>query len=299
MKHEKFITLSDGRKLGFAEYGHPAGMPILYFHGTPGSRLEAGLYHKQAADNGYRLIGLDRPGMGLSSADKKSSVLSWPKDVENFADCLKLDKFSIVGGSGGAPFVAACAYAIPDRLRGAAIVSGMAPLEIPESKIGMPRQQRFMNSLAQTLPWVTPIMMKLTSMALKNPKMLSQMIKQLPEADQIQFRDPEKCKAIINSSLEAFRNSTAGPAHEINILMHPWGFNLEDIKIPVTIWHGALDTRAPLSHAKIYASLIPNSSLRIFENEGHISLMFNQIENILQEISRDPTNTDRPALEIT
>src|SRR5215216_3342352 len=97
--HDLTITLKDGRKLGYAEYGCPTGIAIFYFHGLPGSRLEAGHLNEIAIANKYRLIGMDRPGMGLSSIDKKRTILSWAKDVAEFADCLKIEKFSVIGHS--------------------------------------------------------------------------------------------------------------------------------------------------------------------------------------------------------
>lgn len=282
---KNLIKLTDGRQLGFAEYGDPSGIPIFYFHGFPGSRLEAGRFHEIAIANRYRLIGIDRPGMGLSSFDKKRSILSWSSDVECFANSMGIEKFSIIGHSGGSPFVAACAYALSQRLNGAAIVSGMAPLDHSESKVGMVRGQRVVTRLIKAIPWLTNVMMKLTLMMLKNPsKMMKQMVKQLPEVDQALFRDPEISKVIIDSTIEAFRNGISGPAYEMKLLFKPWGFNLENIKFPVTIWQGTLDTQAPMSHAKIYANLISGSQLRIVENEGHHSLLKNHIEEILRDV---------------
>jgi len=118
----------------------------------------------------------------------------------------------------------------------------MAPVEKPESRIGMARGQIIANRLIKTMPWLATVMMKLTLMMLKNPnKMMEQMIKQLPEVDQALFRDPEIGKAIINSTIEAFRNGVSGPAHEMKLLINPWGFDLENVKYPITIWQGALD----------------------------------------------------------
>lgn len=256
MQQQQSVKLMDGRQLGFAEYGDPNGVPIFYFHGTPGSRLEAGRFHEMAVYSQCRLIGIDRPGMGLSSIDKKRNILSWPTDVVNFADCLKIEKFSVVGHSGGAPFVAACAYAIPDRLNGAAIISGMAPLDNLESQIGMARGQRIANKLIKTMPWLTKVMMKLTLMMLKNPKMMNKMIQQLPEVDQALFCDPEIRKDLINSTIEGFRSGVVGPAYEMKLLANPWGFDLKNIKYPITIWQGTLDMQAPMSHAKLYANLM-------------------------------------------
>lgn len=282
MEIKETVELKDGRLLGFAEYGDRKGLPVLYFHGFPGSRLEVGRFHDAAAANGYRLIGIDRPGMGLSSIDKNRNLLSWASDVANFADCLEIEKFSIIGHSGGAPFVAACAYAIPLRLNGAAIVSGMAPFDNPESLVGMSRGQIIANKLIKNLPWLNNIMMGLTLIMLKNPKMMRPMIKQLPEVDKALFEDPVMAKALINSTLEAFRNGVMGAAQEMKLLFNPWGFELNNINFAITIWQGTLDSQAPMSHAKLYAKSIPGAQLKIIENEGHLSLMKNHMTDILR-----------------
>ena len=284
MHEQRSVILVDGRQLGFAEYGNPNGMPIFYFHGSPGSRLEAGRFHEVAVSNQYRLIGIDRPGMGLSFVKKKRSILSWATDVVNFADCLKIEKFSIIGHSGGAPFVAACAYAVPDRLNGAAIISGMAPLDNPDSQIGMARGQRIANKLIKTIPCFADIMMKLTLVMLKKPNMMNKIIKQLPEADQALFRDPSIRKVLIKSTIEAFRSGVAGPAYEIKLLANPWGFDLKNIKYPITIWQGTVDRQVPMSHAKIYENLVAGAQLKIIENEGHLSLLKNNIEEIMRGV---------------
>lgn len=284
MHEQRSVTLADGRQLSFAEYGDPNGMPIFYFHGTPGSRLEAGRFHEVAVSNRCRLIGIDRPGMGLSTIDRKRNILSWAADVVNFANCLKIEKFSIIGHSGGAPFVAACAYAVPDRLNGAAIISGMAPLDNPESQIGMARGHRIANRLIKTIPWLANIMMKLTLVMLKNPNMMNKMIKKLPEVDQAIFRDPSIRKTLINSTIEAFRGGVAGPAYEMKLLANPWGFSLKNIKYPITVWQGDLDMQVPMSHAKIYANLVVGAQLKIVENEGHLSLLNNHIEEVMRDV---------------
>lgn len=287
MKHKteyNSLELKDGRQLGFAEYGDPDGQPIFYFHGLPGSRLEASHLHEVAVANSFRLIGLDRPGMGLSSIELKRSILSWAADVEAFADWMGIDKFSIIGHSGGAPFVAACAYIMPQRLNGAAIVSGMAPFENPEATASLARGQQIVNSIIKTIPWVANIMMKLTFLMLNKPGMLKQMLKQMPEVDQLVFREPESSKAIIDATKEAFRNGVFGTSQEILLTLKPWGFKLENIKYPITIWQGGMDKQAPEMHARIYAKLIPNANLTFFKDEGHLSILKNYGEEILQSI---------------
>jgi pimeloyl-ACP methyl ester carboxylesterase len=64
---DEWLHLSDGRHLAWRFYGRRDGAPILFFHGFPGSRLQAALVHAQAAAAGVALIAFDRPGFGASS----------------------------------------------------------------------------------------------------------------------------------------------------------------------------------------------------------------------------------------
>lgn len=96
----QIIELTDGRRLGYAEYGDSHGTPIFYFHGNFGSRLEAAFGKENSAhDMGVRFISPDRPGMGLSDYQKNRSILDWPNDVLELASLLEIDKFAVIGGS--------------------------------------------------------------------------------------------------------------------------------------------------------------------------------------------------------
>lgn len=110
------ITLPDGRALGFAEYGDPAGAPILYFHGFPSSRLEAQPVASMLSLLGVRLIALDRPGFGLSSPQPGRRIIDWAEDVRSFARGVGVDRFAVLGTSGGGPYALACAHALPRNM---------------------------------------------------------------------------------------------------------------------------------------------------------------------------------------
>ncbi len=120
----------DGRTIGFAEYGDPHGKPIFFFHGFPGSRFEAELFHDVALANNIRIIAVDRPGMGLSSFQKDRTLLDWPDDILELADKLGVDDFAVMGISGGGPYAAACAKEIrSSRLKKVGIISAMGPTD--------------------------------------------------------------------------------------------------------------------------------------------------------------------------
>jgi pimeloyl-ACP methyl ester carboxylesterase len=95
------VVLSDGRRLGYRATGAPDGDPLFYFHGFPGSRLEADLLCKDAGTHGWRVFAIDRPGIGLSDFVPGRTLHDWPRDVEEFANALRIDHFTVIGVSGG------------------------------------------------------------------------------------------------------------------------------------------------------------------------------------------------------
>src|SRR4051812_35482752 len=117
------VPLKDGRKLAVIEYGDTQGVPVMFFHGTSGSRLLFLEDDEISKELGIRLISLDRPGFGLSDPKANRTLLDWADDVNEAADFLKLGKFSIVGVSGGGAFAAACAYKLAGRLDSVALVA--------------------------------------------------------------------------------------------------------------------------------------------------------------------------------
>jgi len=137
-RSNKQIKLKDGRMLGYAEYGAPEGKPVFYFHGFPGSRLDWPFSDADdsATQLNARIIAVDRPGMGLSDFKRGREIRDWPDDVAEVSDMLQLDRFAVLGISGGGPYAASCAYKIPERLTAMAIVSGMGPFEAPHMKDG-------------------------------------------------------------------------------------------------------------------------------------------------------------------
>ena len=125
------ITLPDGRKLGYAQYGSATGQAIIYLHGLPGSRLEAAGYHDIALSLYARIIAIDRPGLGLSSPYPQRTLLDFPKDVQHLAEHLNLSTYSVLGVSGGGPYALACAFSLPPtRLKCVSLVCGMGPMDI-------------------------------------------------------------------------------------------------------------------------------------------------------------------------
>jgi pimeloyl-ACP methyl ester carboxylesterase len=273
------IKLSDGRSLGYAEYGTPKGKPVFYFHGFPGCRLDwlLSFSDNSVAGLNARIIAIDRPGMGLSDFKRGRKILDWPDDVVELADALKVDRFAVLGWSGGGPYAAVCAFKIPERLTATAIVCGMGPAEAPGIKEGAAWIYPGKTSLIRKL------ILMLSSMGIqKNPdQFLSRSKEALSEPDRLLLDQPDVARAYIETVREAFRSGTSGANQEAALYTRSWQFRLQDITTEVHLWHGELDLSVPISVGRYVADAIPNCHAAFLKDEAHISLPHNHIREIL------------------
>jgi len=122
------MTLADGRRLAYARYGLAGGRPLFYLHGLPGSRYECQLIDTPARNAGIAVIAPDRPGYGLTEPRQDRSLCAWTDDVASLADQLGIDRFSVVGVSGGGPCALACAHQMPERVTALGLVASLGPV---------------------------------------------------------------------------------------------------------------------------------------------------------------------------
>jgi pimeloyl-ACP methyl ester carboxylesterase len=278
------IRLPDGRSLGYAEYGDPQGLPLFYFHGWPGSRVEARFLDPAARERGLRVIAMDRPGMGLSDFQADRAIAGWPGDVEALADSLGLDRFAVLGVSGGGPYAAACAGKIGRRVTTAGIVSSLSPVDEPGLTDGMLWMNRMGMAAARWAPWLTRPVLGLIARRLRRPRRraLSHMISALPEVDREALDRPEFLGLVVATFREAFRNGTRGVALDGILYTRPWGFRPEAISVPVHLWHGELDRNVPVAMGRRLAAAIPGCRAAFLPGEGHFSLIGSRPEVVLE-----------------
>lgn len=277
--------LNDGRKLGYIEYGDPDGKPVFFFHGWPGSRYSGKETDSAAKKIGVRIISTDRPGIGLSDYLENRKLLDWPDDIVELADHLGIKKFSLMGVSGGGPYVAACAYKIPERIIRAGIVVGLAPVDVKGNLDGMSFQGRAGWANYHRFPALRTLGTLGAAIQFKHFPALGQFIAFPTKQDRLAFNEAVKNKAGEESGVkEAFKQGIKGPSEELRVYTDEWGFNLKDIKAKVFLWYGAKDKCAPLNMGKYYESQIPGSRLFIDEDGGHLA-RYKFEEKILKELT--------------
>jgi pimeloyl-ACP methyl ester carboxylesterase len=277
------IHLRDGRTLGYAEYGDPAGIPVFFFHGTPGSRLQHCPDDSITASACVRLISIDRPGYGLSTFQPNRRLLDWPDDVAQLADALHIERFAVIGLSGGGPHALACAYKMPERLTNVVIVSGIGPLDALRSYQGMPRSTRLTFTVARHVPWQVLRLIHVSPawQVHHSPQQAKKHLpRSAPPADKAVFARPDMLTMDQKDLIEAYRSGVDGVSWDSLLLLRPWGFCPEDIRKKIYLWHGEEDTIVPVAMARYMTQALPVCQATFIPDEGH-TLLFNYWREIL------------------
>jgi pimeloyl-ACP methyl ester carboxylesterase len=267
---DRLLTLRDGRRLGYAEYGDPSGRPVLFFHGLGTTRVICPSAHEQ----GIRLISVDRPGVGLSDPLPGRRLLDWPMDVVQLADQLGLGRFGVVGWSGGGPYAAACGYLLPDRVKVVGLVSAPAPLSGAHAPDYLRRFDRTAARAAGRAPW----MIRLALWHWGRPqrrdpvRFFEDSLADMIEADQAALSQPDVRGRMIANSGELYRHGGRGVYEEALVLARRWGFSPADLRVPVHIWHGEMDRTVPLRMAHYLARSIPGANATFYPDDGHLLL---------------------------
>lgn len=277
------VALPDGRKLTYAEFGARDGVPVLYFHGSPSSRLEPLL----VGDAEWRRLGLrvicpDRPGIGGSDFQADRRITNWPADVTALADALGLDRFAVLGNSGGGPYVAVSAAMIPHRLRSAVVVSGGWRMDWPEARACLPLPNRIMLSLARRAPFLLRLMLSsMRGIAQgERDKELAQMKTRVPAADYEAFAVSGRLEAFGQAMRECLHADSRGAALDLGLYVRDFGFSPSDVKVPIAWFHGELDTNAPIAMVRRAIAALPGATLITYPSDAHLSTLCNHIDEI-------------------
>jgi pimeloyl-ACP methyl ester carboxylesterase len=261
------IRLRDGRQLAYAQWGDPRGLPVLHFHGTPGSRLDRHHDDSLYSTLSLRYITIDRPGYGRSDPKPDLTFLDWADDVEQLADALEIERFRILAVSGGSAFAAGTCLGLAERVDRAAIVSGVGPADRPGSRKGMALSER----LTYTAPGLAGIGLSVgAKLAQRNPALATRMFGHGLGPDRVVLERPEAATLLRTAFTESLRQGPGAAVHENALYARPWGFRPEDVTTEIQLWHGDRDRIVPLHHAEDLAYRFPNASLTVLPGAGHL-----------------------------
>lgn len=276
------LILNDGRSIGIGEFGQHAGTPIFWFHGTPGARRQVPLLAREYAKaNNVRILCVERPGIGLSTPHLYENIAQWGKDMEEISDKLGIDKFGLVGLSGGGPYVLATAHAMPDRVLAAAVFGGVAPSVGPDAPEGGHVAKAV--PVQQYLAWMRkPLGMALSGTVLSlHPfarQVFDTMLRFAPAQEADMLGRPDLRSMFLDDLLRGSRSGIESILNDIILFARPWGFSLGGIQVPVHFWQGTEDLIVPPEHAEALANAIPGAGFTLCEGSGHLAGLDRTVE---------------------
>jgi pimeloyl-ACP methyl ester carboxylesterase len=273
--HLETLTLPDGRTLAYAQWGDPAGRPIIALHGTPGCRLNRHPSDEMIASTGARLITYDRPGYGRSDRHRGRQVVNCAADVAAIADALGLETFAVTGGSGGGPHCLAVAAGMPDRVTRAACIVGVAPYDVLGDAFYEGMDPQNIKEFGWALDGEDRLHSELSSEA---AGMLSRIAEDpatvlgdfdIPESDREILARPDIAEVMRQALTEAVATDVWGWVDDDLAFTRPWGFDPATITVPTAIWWGASDVLVPPGHGEWLADTVPTALVRVDADGGH------------------------------
>jgi pimeloyl-ACP methyl ester carboxylesterase len=286
-KLEGNIAIGNDRQIGFAEFGDPQGRAVFWLHGTPGARrqipAEARIYAEQ---HHIRLIGVDRPGIGSSTPYQYDVVLDFAHDLQVIADVLGIERFAVVGLSGGGPYTLACAAAMPERVVTAAVLGGVAPTRGPDAISG---GAMTLGNLVAPILEVAGLPVRLAAATLiKLIRPVASPALEVyaaisPEGDRRLLGRPEFKAMFLDDLLNGSRKQLAAPFADVVVFARPWGFRLDEVKVPVHWWHGDRDHIIPFAHGEHVVAALPDAKLYVVPGESHLAGL-GRAEEILRTV---------------
>lgn len=285
------IVLPDGRKLGYTLIGK--GAPVIYFHGTASSRLEALLLKNLTETSNLQLISVDRPGYGLSTYKPRRNLQDFNSDLTRLADSLGLERFAVLGWSGGGVFALAYCTYNPERITKTMLVGTPSlPFDVSTAH-NMPLARYIMK-----LPYVGELAMRQLSRQLlkANGDMKAfletrygkQLLHGCSERDLKFFYNPQWLSLMYESMAEAFHQGNLGVkavVEEHQLFIKPWSLPFSALDgCDVWIWHGGQDLTCRISNAYANAKVLSNAKLKVFPDSGHC-VMFENIDKLAKVLS--------------
>ncbi len=273
----KHFLLIDGRTIAYIDAGDPNGTPVIYAHGGPGSRLEAAWLRDAAQRKGFRFITTDRPGFGESTYLENRLLLDYPRDIAELADCLGIEKFGVMGWSGGGIHTTICAQAIPERLLFNFSFAGYTNWgqmpDAPSYLRSSNKLDKMATQLSREYPKLFRFFFEMMSLSdkLMPEKTVDAIVAELNDTDKAIAASPEFRRILVADQHEAFKQGSKGPTRDAYLHLRDWGIKLEDIAFPINVFHGTDDYLVPIEYAYHLKEHVPDCRLHIWEGEGHLA----------------------------
>ena len=266
MVTETDLALDDGRTLHVYDTGTgdgTTGLAVFWHHGTPSTGAPPEPLFAAAAERRIRWVSHDRPGYGGSTPHPGRAVASVAADVARVADAVGIDRFAVMGDSGGGAHALASGALLPGRVLGAVCMSGLAPLH------------------AEGLDWFAGMAAAGAAELGAATRGRAALVDHLSTTD----FDPEQFTPADHAALagtwswlggvaeRALTGGLGGMVDDDLAYVAPWGFDPAEVRVPVLVVHGGQDRVVPSSHGRWLAGRIPSAELWRRPEDGHVSVL--------------------------
>jgi pimeloyl-ACP methyl ester carboxylesterase len=284
------ISAGDDRVLEVVVAGPHEGALLFSHHGTPGAAEMFDPLVDMGAERGLRHVTYSRPGYGRSGRQRGRTVASCVADVAAVADALGHDRFYSVGSSGGAPHSIACAALLPERVISAAAIASPAPIdaegldwfagmakenlaEVAASRAGDRQFQEYLEreAASMTKPSAEEMVTALGDL-------VSDVDREAAGGELGEFLARELAHSLSSGVWGWFDDDRA--------ILGDWGFDLSEVRAPLSLWHGAQDRFVPIAHGEWLAGRL-RTDVHVRPDVGHLSLSAGSYGEILDELLED------------
>lgn len=261
------LQLTDGRLLSYREYGAADGFPVINCHGGLLCGSDIAPAHGAAETLGLRLISPDRPGIGYSTVAPGRTTGSWAADVTQLLDHLQLRDVAAYGWSLGGQYALALAALVPEVKR-VVVVAGTPELD-DELLAQLNRLDRTLVGMAKNQPLLMRTLTAATgTLAHHLPELLAKATDaNLSPSDREALED-WPASAFAACMAHALRQSE-GMVEEYLVESRPWGFTLDQVRVPATLWQGTEDQLVPPQWVEILAAALPDARVNVVAGAGH------------------------------
>lgn len=281
------ITLPDGRRIDVRTSGPDDGYPMLFHHGTPGSVTPLRDLEQPAHERGIRVITTSRAGYGGSSRQPGRSVADVVADAAAALDSLGIDQCVVAGWSGGGPHALACAARLP-QARAALLIAGVAPYDADGLDFLAGMGEDNVEEFGAAIEGEAPLREYLDAARehLKDADAQtigSSMASLLPPADRAVLTD-EFGQDMAANFREALRLGVDGWLDDDLAFVRPWGFDLSETAVPVSLWQGTDDLMVPFAHGEWLAANVPGVIAHLLAGQGHLSVAIGRAGEMFEEL---------------
>ena len=277
-----------GHKIAYAEYGDLLGFPVVYCHGTPGSGVECAFIQAQARRLGLRVIAIDRPGYGATDPAPALGYAAWAHIMVQVLTRLGIERYALLGLSGGAPNALALAAADAGRVTTLSLVCPLGDFSEPALAQAVSPVATGLLRWAQRQPWLSDrlLLRPVAAFARKQPRLAVACMRLYNgHADRASLGRSDVVELLTHNLRRAFQQGSAGAARDFWVMQNRWDFSLASITLPVQLWHGTADILLKPAHSRWIKAQLPHAELQLIPGAGHFSLPIEHHAAILQALA--------------